>query len=271
VNWRIVYFSMLATLGALTLGCRGMGAGATIPYDTAAGYFDRARITYRFDAGREGLPVSAARIEGQLVSYDPLPSAPLPNQTVGTLEIDYPHPRQGEGAAMVTVKLHSRHAPSETGEAASHSGKSQAIKETWQWSISRQELSEVFDALRQTGYFDSQTRTAGEVRISANLDGATVRRDWQHVAALDELMRRTRSHGRLVSYYRSPETVPAYSTAFSAVATFRRLAKRDQTAIARRGGLGGLDASLAGTNGLATPTPDGNGLMARLPAQVQRR
>ena len=48
--------------------------------DSQAGIYDKAQIRYELDAGKLNVPLSVAHIEGQLVSYEQMPT--LPRQAI---------------------------------------------------------------------------------------------------------------------------------------------------------------------------------------------
>src|SRR5271168_1909979 len=76
--------------------------------DSMAGLYDRASIVYRLDASQLCEPLAVARIEGQLVAYQELPTAPVANSAVGTLTIKYPHPAGVPNCALAEVVIETR-------------------------------------------------------------------------------------------------------------------------------------------------------------------
>ena len=92
-----------AIAGALLsclVGC-GSFPWRKVPLDASSGLYDRAVLTYRLDAGKLGQPLDVVRVEGQRVSYEQVASSPLPDESIGTLSIEYPHPAGRSGYALV--------------------------------------------------------------------------------------------------------------------------------------------------------------------------
>ena len=231
-----VWFALLALVG-----CQGLGGRALVPYDAAAGLFDEATIHYEIDAGSEGMPISVTRIDGQLVSYEPLPSEPLPRRTLGVLDIRYPHPARGANWALATVRIQSRfHAPaSNDADRTTAAASEQTVEETWQLDITRDELTSLVAALSASGYFQNERpSSAADVEIETRLDGSHVRRRWRHVPALDGVIRRARTAGQLIDYRRSPSLPGPTSGGFSAVAVLRALQQKGQYRLPARDALG---------------------------------
>lgn len=227
---------------ATSTGCRTSGGRALVAYDTAAGLFEEAMIRYEIDAGQEGLPVAATRIEGQQVSYVPLPTTPLPDRSVGKLEIRYPHPRLGSQAALATVRIESEfNEPADSG-----AGK---VEETWQLDIDQNELAQVVAALNASGYFNPSGGTSDEVKIETRINDETVRRRWQHVPALDWLISRARAEGQLVAYQGSGALPKSSGSEYSAVAALEQLQREGQYHVAARDALGAPAPQSVATSG----------------------
>lgn len=236
---------------------------AEVARDAKAGFYDTASITYKIDAGQNGVPLSVVRIEGRLVSYDEVPVGAVADRCVGTLSIEYPHPRGRDGYALARVAIESRDglpavggnlvagglewtqrlsvaapwnwfASTRSTQAAGsvssdRAGEGPRIHETWELDIPKSELDAVVGSLDQAGFFDASAQTGSAVEVTARLNRSTVRKRYDSVPALDLVMQRVRGQGQLISYDRSLR-MPAESVAAtpaSKVLTPSVLAYRD--------------------------------------------
>ena len=234
---------LMAALSVTILSGCATVIPAQVARDAKSGFYDTASITYEIDAGRIGVPLSVVRIEGRLVSYDQVPVSAVADHSVGTLSIEYPHPRDREGYALARVVIESRDglpvvgsnlvagglewterlsavaapwnwfAGSQPAQAAGGSaGVGTKIHEIWELDIPKSELDEVVGQLDQVGFFDSSAQNSSAVEVTARLNHSTVRKRYDPVPALDSVMQRVRGQGQLISYDRPPP-LPSASVA----------------------------------------------------------
>src|SRR5581483_1769790 len=101
----------LAIYGTLA-GCAVAGCSALQPrsmrIDSAAGTYQGVTITYRVDGGQLNEPLTVARISGQQVSQQSLPSSPYPDRSVAQLSIRYPHPDGKADYALAELVVQTR-------------------------------------------------------------------------------------------------------------------------------------------------------------------
>lgn len=204
-------------------GCRS-ARHQTDSADLLARAYDKAKLEYKIDAGKLNVPIELARIEGQAVSYDHLGTMPLPDQAVGTLTLEYPHPDKHVG--FVKARLEIRSSNPESLQAANDSKRwwnvwskskrqaatddPQAVVEVWEVDIPRTELDGVLAQLNRQGYFDKEVSGSGGVELDVKVGPRESTKRWQQVAELDALMLRARGQGRLVAYQRphAPPSAP---------------------------------------------------------------
>lgn len=242
---------LLACVGSFSYGCSFVDRRPKLPIDSAAGLYDQAKVEYKLDAGQLNLPLAVTRVEGQLVSYDQVPSAPRRDTSVGTLSIEYPHPegRAGYARARLEISSHAPAAASEQPEAADASAWSKlgqqmnprrlltstgakpspGVDETWELDIPRSYLDAAVTSLDRSGYFDSRQKGAEGVEINARVDGRNVRKSWQQVPELNELMVAIRNQGRLVAYSRPAKDGLSTFNAAS-LASYQRYQEQDRLA-----------------------------------------
>lgn len=223
------------TLLAL-VGCKGGYTRPLVPIDSAAGMYEKARVSYEVDAGEMQVPVSVAKIEGQLVSYQQVPSSLQAGETLGRLEIEYPHPRGLNGYALARVTVESSFAGKE-GQTPSKTSKLPVVgawtdprtktMEVWELDIPRSEFDRIVAALNQARYFDRSMDNPGPVSMAAKIDGNDVDKKWNRVAELDGLMVAVRGHGRLVTYNRTPTTDEVAGPVPKSVAAYRAYSAHD--------------------------------------------
>lgn len=225
-------------------GCIAINRPPAVPMDSAASLFEKAQITYKVDAGRQQAPVSVARIEGQLVSYQQMPSGPLAGDTQGTLEIEYPHPRQRDGYALAKVTIRTKFPAGPAGAEQSFSEKmvdgvrqtpvigkmvpgTSVVEEIWEYDVPRGQFDRAVSKMNTQRYFERHTKSEGQVEINARLDGNKVNKSWNRVDDLDQIMLDARAHGRLVSYKRSGSADQATYPPPESVAAYRAYAAQD--------------------------------------------
>jgi hypothetical protein len=209
-----------------------------VPLDSAAGMFDSAKIVYQVDAGQLCEPLAMARIEGQLVSYEQTPSAPLPNHSTGKLTVEYPHPQGKPGFALARVDVISRvpaptQADKSTAKLLAHgiewgwrkvvpeTNPADMSSETWTLDIPKSHFDLAVGQLNNTGYFTVAKHGAPGVEIQTRLDGKTLDKRWRRVPELDALMLRARNAGQLVAYHRATSDNSRRPQEFASVAAYK--------------------------------------------------
>ncbi|MCH8922565.1 MAG: hypothetical protein IIA67_05395 [Planctomycetes bacterium] len=176
-----------------------------------------------------------------------------------TLSIIYPHPQKGRGYALAELLvIRSRQNGGPDDHAANYSSwdprgwadrfgdaarrtmpgvaLGKGIKEAKAIDLPKGELDGIFSRLERTGFFTNDSAaslhasTAGAFRVdlTAVINGARFEKPWSRVDALDELLRRVRSKGRLITYRRSAADShhPSPSSAQPPEQLYRQLAQR---------------------------------------------
>lgn len=219
--------------GLATAGCSALKP--EIPLDASAGMFDRASIAYRVEAARINTARPAAR-EGQLVSYTTAPSAPLPANSVASVQVKYPHPDKKPGAAQVVVRIEDAAGTSAwswkhwLAVASGHRYENRAL-ETWTLDIPHNEVAQIVNGLQTAGYFQDYEKSADAARVETELDGVEMNKSWRQVPELDALIVRVRTEGRLIASLKAPGAYdPAQPPPASVVAYREMLA--DDAAVA---------------------------------------
>ncbi len=212
---------------AMAVGCRSTSRQAE-PLDALAAGYDKAHLEYKIDAGKLNVPIELARIEGQAVSYDHQGSLPLPEQAIGTLTVDYPHPEKHIGFAKARLEIRSQDAAklhaAETSSKRSWlwgtawlrrkttapADEASTVVEVWEVDIPRAELDQALTQLNRQGYFVKDVDGRGGVELAIKIGPREASKRWQQVAQLDGLMLRARGQGRLVAYNRphAPASAP---------------------------------------------------------------
>ncbi len=214
----------VVALLALLAGCTGSlptMPWQKMPLDVASGLYDDAALTYRLDAGKLGQPLDVVRVEGQRVSYEQVASSPLAEESIGTLSVAYPHPLKGADAALARFMLDSAPAESkskptpwnplaaqDTSQSAAPTtvaGSQPEVHETWELDITHQELDALFKQITSVGFY--QLDRPGPTRLTVKLNGRQQSKDWEQIPALNLLIQRIRSQGRLVAYARPAGSV----------------------------------------------------------------
>ena len=221
---------LIAALVAGASGCEAMNP-RTVQIDAASGRYQSALLTYELDTGRLSQPVQTARIQAQQVSYQQLPSTPLPDRSHARLSVKYPHPRGKADFALAEVVIVSNH-PKDS--SASSPGKStfqravasfteamndilpgmsygSGVSEAWALDVPKEELDQLIGHLANSGYVQYGPATTPGVEVLAQLYGRPIRKQWRQVPELDAFIERVRHEGSLVSYNRpqTSEGVPA--------------------------------------------------------------
>jgi hypothetical protein len=204
--------------------------------DASSGLYDQAALTYRLDAGKLGQPLDVVRVDGARVSYEQVASSPLPDESIGTLSVVYPHPAGNSGVAMARFVLDS--APTESAPApatwkpfgkkqeevaapSTIAGSQPEVHETWELDISHQELDQVFKAITNAGFY--QLERPGPARLTVKLDGVEQSKDWSEIPALNLLVQRIRSQGQLVSYTRPRSANGASASTIASTQAYRHM------------------------------------------------
>ena len=229
-GWGLAAALLAAALLAAGSGCESMRP-QTVQIDAASGRFQSAQLTYALDTGRLSQPVQTARIEGQQVSYQQLPSTPLPDHSQARLLVQYPHPGNRAGYALAEVIIESDHRSAKTDDGAGKSGfqkfiggltetlndilpgmtYNDGVREAWALDIPKEDLDQLVGHLAHSGYFQSGPAPTPGVDVLTRLDGKIIRKPWRQVPELDAFIERVRHEGKLVSYVspRSGDSAPA--------------------------------------------------------------
>ena len=202
-------------LPCLLAGCSWMPA-RKVPLDAATGFYQSASLTYRLDAGKLQQPLDVARVEGQSVRYEQVASSPLPDQSLGTLSVTYPHPSRRAGFAQATFTLDSSRAKPQTSQSwnpfTKKSPRPQSavatsqmeIHETWTLDILSAESDQLFKLVCSENFFNTEHPDAVGAQLTVNINGRKVHKNWDQVAELNALVQRIRREGQLLSYVRPP-------------------------------------------------------------------
>jgi hypothetical protein len=247
----------LAGLLCCAAGCTTLPA-LNLPWqkprlDAEAGLYKSAALTYTVDAGRQSLPISVARVEGERVSYDRVPSPPQAGSSLGTLTAQFPHPAGRDGMAQMRLVIESDTSPRlvwwnpTTYGRAARGTAADAIHEEWLLDISKADFDQILDQLRREGFFVQDAPHVAASVLSVTYDGRKVRKNWGQVAVLEGTMQRVRHEGQLIALHRPAAPAGATQLATS-VDAYRALVAQG----------GGGDSQLAVTtpqSGLMMPGP----------------
>ncbi|MCA9246959.1 MAG: hypothetical protein KDA42_07585 [Planctomycetales bacterium] len=187
-----------------------------------SGNLRAAKLEYAIDAGRLGVPVAVSRIGARQVSYEEVPSEPLSERSIGTLQVVYPHPAGREGMALVGVVIQQRRATQRGmlprwkslwrdvrgGDATFVRDIDSEMHEAWVLDIPKAELDALLRELADTQSTSEYAHSGVGVHLSGSIDGHNWKLRSQGHPALDTLMQRVRCSGQLVSFRGSaqPET-----------------------------------------------------------------
>lgn len=194
---------------------------STVRIESVAGMYQRVSINYRVDGGQLSEPLTVARISGQKVTQERLPSSPYPDHSLARLSIRYPHPDGKAGYALGELVIESRTPPNAEAQAkkafwqqwvdaAASTARdiipgvkpADGVYEAWAMDIAKGDLDRVIAGLSQSGYFVNPSKTAVGVELAARLDSFEAHKHWTREPELDNLMQRVQREGRLVSYER---------------------------------------------------------------------
>ena len=235
---RVGSWSKISLLAALAVaGCSALKS-RDVPLDASSGLFDEASIRYRVESARINGALREPR-EGQLVSYEePLPGK-LPANSTASLEIEYPHPEKKPGYGRVLVRIEGQ-PRSESADppawkrwwSAAASGvpglkQWNSDKETWVLDLRQGEVSAVIQQLQASGYFDNYEKPAEAAEISTELDGTKLSKGWRQVPALDALIVRVRTEGRLISSTKAPGVGDPSQPPANSVVAYRQMLAED--------------------------------------------
>lgn len=187
--------------------------------DAAAGMYETAALDYRVDGGQLSEPLTVARIAGQQVTHQRLPSTPHPDCSVARLTIRYPHPAGKKGYALAKLFVETRTPVDpaaqakkavweQWGDAIVTTARdivpgmkaSDDLFETWSLDISKADLDRAIAGMMQSGYFVNPSKTSIGVKLTAQVDKFEAVKSWTHEPELDILMERVRRQGLLLSY-----------------------------------------------------------------------
>ncbi len=260
-------------------GCSASFPWRKVPLDATSGLYEDAALTYRVDAGKLGQPLDVLRVEHQRVSHEQVASSPLPNESIGTLSIKYPHPAGKQGYALARFVLDSGRPKTETDEPGaiwtllrrkadepdvpkSVEGSQPEIHESWEMDIAHAELDAIFKMLANLGFYD-KTRPGG-AHLTVRMNGVAQSKDWDQIPVLNQLVQRVRSEGRLVSYSRPTMSTGTAHEVIASTAALHELAAgisrpgntvpQVASAFALPHGFGTVDTS-AGLGDVATAGP----------------
>ncbi|MGH7138013.1 MAG: hypothetical protein ACREHD_19865, partial [Pirellulales bacterium] len=211
-------------LSAALAGCSTIQP-QSLRIDSAAGMYQGVTISYRVDGGQLSEPLTVARINGQHVTQERLPSSPYPDRSVVRLSIRYPHPDGKTGYALAEMAVETHKPPSAQGQAkksvwqqwtdsfASVAGDilpgikmSDDVYEAWALDISKSDLDRVVQGLSLSGYFVNPTKQTLGVDLAVRIDNFQAAKKWTREPELEILLDRLRKEGQLVSYVHPMET-----------------------------------------------------------------
>jgi len=198
-------------VGLFLPGCATWGT-PDFAFDSDEGGPQSVAIRYRVDAQKQRLPVAVARIEGQLVSYETHSATNETTDSLGVLEIIYPHPHGRSGYALARVNVgeevhDDRLSGSKSGwlglVGAGKDAKDVAGHESWELDISKSEMDQLIARLRQSQFFGPTEYSSSGVKLTTRLDGEKTTKSWSQIPEYDALIQRVRHDGLLVSYRRN--------------------------------------------------------------------
>src|SRR5262249_44419088 len=155
------------------------------------------------------------RIEGQQISYDQVASSPLPDQSIGTLTITFPHPDGRSDVAEARFALDSTRAktsPSKSWNPFHKSSQKEMpaamvssqpeIHDLWPLDLPRAESDGLFKLLANQGFYNTERPQAVGAELASTVNGAETRKSWDQLPELNTLIQRVRKSGQLVAYAR---------------------------------------------------------------------
>jgi hypothetical protein len=224
-----------------------MTRGPLVALDKTSGTYHEAQLVYELPLGKLGLGPVVPRYEGQLVSYQPLPTPPQGTRCGAKLEVEYPHPdgRTDVGKVRLTIRTARQRAGSVTAPAVgTQPGETDGFSftetmesmpvvgemlvsgpkavETWEWDAPKVQIDRLIADLAYHGYFDRLKLPDLVADVDARIDGRRVARSWQRIASFELFMQDARQQGRLVTYESSDESPVPGVDGSTAVLAFNR-------------------------------------------------
>jgi hypothetical protein len=214
-------------LSAALAGCSTIQP-RTLRIDSAAGMYQGVTINYRVDGGQLSEPLTVARINGQQVTQERLPSSPYPDRSIVRLSIRYPHPDGKTGYALAEMVVETHKPPSAQEQAKKAVWQqwtdsfaavardilpgikmSDDVYEAWALDISKSDLDRVVQGMSLSGYFVNPSKQTMGVELAVRIDNFQAVKKWTREPELDILLARLRQEGQLVSYVHPMETQSA--------------------------------------------------------------
>ncbi len=216
----------LAASAALA-GCACAGCSVLQPQsmriDSATAAYQGVTITYRVDGGQLNEPLTVARIDGQQVTQQSVPSSPYPDRSVARLSIRYPHPDGKADSALAELVIETRKPPGAQAKKSTWQQwvdsfaatardvlpgvrLSDDVHEAWAMDIAKSDLDRVIAGMQESGYLVNPSKATLGVELAAHIDNFQANKRWSREPELDVLMDRVRQKGQLVSYVHPVES-----------------------------------------------------------------
>lgn len=188
-----------------------------VPLDASTGFYQNASLTYRLDAGKLQQPLDVIRVEGQTISYEQVASSPLPEESIGTLSVTFPHPSDRAGFAEARFELDSGRRPAKTAAKSLNPFKKKpkgpppasslltahpALHEAWVLDIPSAESDQLFKMLSSQGFYSTDRPGAVCAELTVKINDTELHKDWDQIVELNALVQRVRRQGQLVAYVR---------------------------------------------------------------------
>lgn len=173
-------------------GCSWATSHDVVPSPAFTQKTDALSITYRTESDR----VNTAGIGPlRVASFTQSAVDKLPNVTISTLNVKYPHPAGIEGAALATVR--SRPVSSDS-LLDSHSNESPWV-ETVVLDVPRWQAAEIVSRLEQQNFFKRSKCLDANAYISVAANGDKFGKKFRAVPELDAMILLVRHRGRVIS------------------------------------------------------------------------
>lgn len=241
---RAAALALAGVVLACSAGCNSLG-GRPTQVVSADSLYQRATVTYRLDSQR----LSPARTQpaggATPVSYESSSAAAAQQRTLTTVSLTFPHPDGKPGMALVEVVIEAPDAQADAARPTRWLRKAgrlidgslpgvhwgEGVQEAWAMDVPQRELDELVKQLADQGYFTGNFEHARPgVELSTQLNGKQLRKQWSRVAALDALLARVQTEGKLVSATRIPRPEETFGGTPDSVAAYRQLIYQDQQA-----------------------------------------
>ncbi|MBX9792539.1 MAG: hypothetical protein K2Y37_26860 [Pirellulales bacterium] len=232
--------------------CSSITRGPLVALDKTAGTYREAELVYEVPLGKLGLGPVVPHYEGQVVAYQPLPTAPPGTRCGARLEVEYPHPdgRGDVGKVRLTIRTaRQRSTSAATPAAGTQADPSDGLSftetiesmpvvgdmlvsgpkatESWEWDAPKAQIDRLLADLAYHGYFDRLKLPDQVADIDARIDGRRVARSWQRIASFESFMQEARQRGQLVAYESSDESpVPGVDGTTAVLALNRQINAR---------------------------------------------